>query len=63
MGPMIEFQNDDNTYSGVGSNGRRWRIRPAFTGWRLEFRDPHDRASTYAGTHPTLRAAQAEASR
>jgi hypothetical protein len=60
---MIEFQHYDDTYSGMGSSGRRWRILPTFTGWRLEFRDPDDRAPTYAGTHPTLRAAQAEASR
>jgi hypothetical protein len=59
----IEFRNDQGTYSGIGTRGRRWRITPTFTGWRLEFWDPGDKRATYAGTHRTVALAQSEASR
>jgi hypothetical protein len=60
---VIDFSNYDGTYSGTGPGGRRWRITTAFTGWRLEFRDPGDLTGTYAGTHATLAAAKTEAAR
>ncbi len=61
--PTIEFSERDGTYEGTDPDGRRWRILPAFTGWRLEFRDHGEVTGTYAGTHPTVAAAQAEAAR
>jgi len=60
---VIEFSFHEGTYTGVGGDGRRWRITRAVVGWRLEFRDPGDRASTYAGTHASDFAAQTEAGR
>ena len=62
-GEVIEFSFHEGTYTGVGRDGRRWRITRAVVGWRLEFRDPGDRASTYAGTHASVFAAQTEAGR
>jgi hypothetical protein len=60
---MIDFQDQGGTYSGRGSSLRQWWITTCLTGWRLEFRDPGDLVSTYAGTHASLSAAQKEASR
>jgi hypothetical protein len=60
---VITFVNFHETYSGTGNGGRTWVITPHLTGWRLEFRDPGDAEATYAGTHPTVRAAQTEACR
>jgi hypothetical protein len=60
---MIEFHEQQGTYSGVGTHGRTWCISRTSTGWRLEFRDPGDLAATYAGTHVSVAAAQNEASR
>jgi hypothetical protein len=60
---LIDFTNYDGSYSGAGPGQRMWRILPTLTGWRLEFRDPGDRAATYAGTFGTLHAAQREAAR
>lgn len=59
----IDFHCHDGTYSGTGRNARQWRITACFTGWRLEFRDPGDATSTYAGTHASLAAARTEADR
>jgi hypothetical protein len=61
--PTIRFVNYHETYSGTSGGGRRWVITATLTGWRLEFRDPGDVRATYAGTHPSVRAAQREASR
>ena len=61
--PVIEFRHYEGTYSAVGLNGRLWRITPATTGFRLEFRDPGDVTATYAGTHATVARAQMEAAR
>lgn len=61
--PVIDFSNYEGTYSGIGTNGRQWRITPTFIGWRLEFRDSGDLAATYAGTHATVALAQMEAAR
>ena len=60
---MIQFHEQQGTYSGVGTHGRRWRISQTSTGWRLEFSDPGDVAATYAGTHVSVTAAKDEASR
>jgi hypothetical protein len=60
---MIEFHEQQGTYSGVGTHGRRWRISRTSTGWRLEFSDPGDVVATYAGTHVSVTAAKDEASR
>lgn len=60
---VLAFSDDGGTYSGTDSGDRRWQITEVFTGWRLEFRDPGDRTATFAGTHKTLKAAQAEAAR
>jgi hypothetical protein len=60
---LIDFTNYDGSYSGAGRGQRMWRILPTLTGWRLEFRDPGDRAATYAGTFGTLHAAKREAAR
>lgn len=60
---VIEFLDDGGAYAGVGRRGRAWRISRTFTGWRLEFKDPGDQVATYAGTHPTVAAAQSEAER
>jgi hypothetical protein len=59
----IHFQDHEGTYTGRGSSHRQWRITTCPTGWRLEFRDPGDLVSTYAGTHASLSAAKTEASR
>jgi hypothetical protein len=61
--PTIRFVNYHETYSGKSGGGRRWVITPTLAGWCLEFRDPGDVRATYARTHPTVRAAQREASR
>jgi hypothetical protein len=60
---MIVFNEHAGTYSGIGGDGRMWRITRAFAGWRLDFRDPGDSTSTSAGLHGSLAAAQAEANR
>jgi hypothetical protein len=60
---IIEFVERDGMFTGSGPGGRRWRISPVFTGWRLEFRDEGDTAATYAGIHGSVAAAQAEARR
>lgn len=57
----IEFHESGGVFHGTGRFGREWRITRTFTGWRLEFTDPGDTASTYAGVHVTVTAAQAEA--
>ncbi len=59
----IQFVEHDDTYTGTGTGGRRWRISRVFTGWRLEFRDEGDMTATYAGVHVSVKAAQAEAAR
>jgi hypothetical protein len=59
----IVFEEHAGSHAGTRGDGREWRITAAFTGWRLEFRDAGDVAATYAGTHPTLEAAMAEADR
>ena len=59
----IDFHETDGTYAGTGAGDRHWQISEVFTGWRLEFWDPGDAGATYAGTHTTLEAAQAEAAR
>jgi hypothetical protein len=56
------FEHTGNIHLGVGEHGRRWRISPTFTGWRLEFADPHDDGFTYAGNHRSVQAAKKEAS-
>ncbi len=61
--PGIDFVHRDEVYTGVGVNGRLWHIHVVRSGWHLEFRDPGDARSTYAGTHASLLAAQGEASR
>ena len=50
----LVFVPSDGGYGADGYDGRRWHIRPVMTGWRLEFADPGDEQSTYAGTHGTL---------
>ena len=60
--PLV-FRDDGGTYSCTDSGDRRWRISEVYTGWRLEFRDPGDMTATFAGTHRSLGAAQAEAAR
>lgn len=53
----LAFVSSDEGYVANGYDGRRWRIRPVMTGWRLEFADPGDEQPTYAGTHGTLQRA------
>lgn len=60
---MLVFRDDCGTYSCKDSRDRCWHITKVYTGWRLEFRDPGDMTATFAGTHRTLLAAQAEAAR
>ena len=61
---MIEFdRSDSNIYWGDGRFGRRWRISPVRTGWRLEFDDPGDHRFTNAGVFADIRAAKAAAAR
>ncbi len=57
----IDFQETDGVHRGTGHFGRQWLITRAFTGWRLEFSDPGDTTATFAGVHPTVTAAMAEA--
>ena len=59
----IEFVENEGIYTGTGRDGRRWTISRVFTGWRLEFCDHGDVASTYAGVHGSVKAAQDEAGR
>lgn len=59
----IDFVENKGTYTGTGDGGRQWRITRTYTGWRMEFRDQGDTAPTYAGVHPSVEAAQSEASR
>lgn len=59
----ISFQQDQDGHIGTGPGGREWRIRPTFTGWRLEFCDRGDTTPTNAGVFPNLEAAKAEANR
>ncbi|QNN53012.1 hypothetical protein [Nocardioides mesophilus] len=59
----IDFVDEVGVLTGTGKHGRQWRITSVYTGWRLEFLDPGDERRTYAGTHPTLLAAKAEADR
>ena len=59
----IHFHSDEGAHSGTGTGDREWQITACYTGWRLEFRDPGDLASTYAGTHATVAAAMTEANR
>ena len=63
MTAAVEFVESLGAYSGVDNGGRAWHISACFTGWRLEFQDAGDPARTYAGIHPSLDAAQREASR
>ena len=60
---LIEFVENQGTYTGTGEGGRRWKISRVFTGWRLEFRDAGDMTATYAGVHRSVAAAQIEAAR
>ena len=60
---VIEFVEDEGTYTGTSRGGRCWRISRVFTGWRLEFRDEGDVTATYAGVHGSVEAAQVEAAR
>jgi hypothetical protein len=60
---VIEFAENQGTYAGTSPDGRRWTINPVLTGWRLEFRDQGDAATTCAGVHASVQAAQAEAAR
>jgi hypothetical protein len=62
MATSIVFVEINGAHVGDAA-GRRWRITPTVIGWRLEFRDRGDTEPTYAGSHPTLEAAKAEASR
>ena len=59
----VLFTSSEGTYSGTSGDGRRWLIQRVATGWRLEFCDPGDSEATYAGTHPSVWAAQREACR
>ena len=59
----VQFDEQDGVYTGTAGTGRHWTVSRVFTGWRLEFRDEGDTATTYAGVHRTLQAAQAEAAR
>ena len=59
--PDIEFEDDDTGVRGTGANGRCWRITRAVAGWRLDFRDPGDDESTYAGMFGTRDGAMDEA--
>jgi hypothetical protein len=59
----VQFSEQDGVYTGTGGTGRHWTVSRVFAGWRLEFRDEGDTATTYAGVHRTLQAAQAEAAR
>lgn len=59
----MEFRKHGGDYLAHSRGGRRWWIWSVCSGWRMEFRDPADADSTFAGTFGTLRAAQAEASR
>lgn len=45
----------------TGPRGRCWHISKVLAGWRLDFRDPGDNASTYAGTHASVDRAKREA--
>jgi hypothetical protein len=40
---------------------RQWRIEKVITGWRLEFWDPGDVESTFAGIHASVENAKREA--
>ena len=60
---LIDFVDDEGTYTGTSEGGRRWRISRVSTGWRLEFRDAGDVTGTFAGVHRSVAAAQAEAAR
>lgn len=59
----VEFQDNDGIFTSSSGTGRQWRITRTVTGWRLEFRDAGDTSATYAGNHPSLEAAKAEASK
>jgi hypothetical protein len=59
---MIQFYEFNGTNSGVGANGRVWRITRTAVGWRLEFQDPGDATATRAGLYGSFSAAQKEAS-
>ena len=59
----IEFTENQGTFTGTGRLGRRWRISPTRTGWRLEFLDPGDAKATNAGVFGTVEAAQNAAMR
>lgn len=58
---LIEFVHRSGSYIGTGRGSRAWRITHKSSGWCLEFRDPGDAESTYAGTHASMEAAQREA--
>ncbi len=57
----LAFTEKADGYWGTGSQGRCWHISKVVTGWRLDFRDPGDAASTYAGIHATVDLAKREA--
>lgn len=57
----LAFTEQSDGYWGTGTRGRRWHISKVVTGWRLDFRDPGDEASTYAGIHATVDVAKREA--
>ena len=51
---LIEFVHRSGSYIGTGRGSRAWRITHKSSGWCLEFRDPGDAESTYAGTHASI---------
>lgn len=59
----IEFLEIGDSFVGTGRGGRRWRIFPTRTGWRMEFCDPGDLTATNAGFFGSVKAAQAAAGR
>lgn len=60
-GDSLSFAERPDGYWGTGPKGRCWHISKVITGWRLDFRDPGDESSTYAGIHGTVDLAKREA--
>jgi hypothetical protein len=60
----MDFHEDaTGNVTGIGPRGRKWRVYPVPSGWRLEFHDPGDLTQTSAGLHGSRAAAMAEAAR
>lgn len=57
----LSFTERADGYWGTGPHGRCWHISKVVTGCRLDFRDPGDVVSTYAGIHGTVDLAMHEA--